>query len=296
MELAPSHFSIGACIKHGPVDEGCVATGLHEPTTYIATNGNDDVGVLTFAEDGKADGMIRSVDGKWINLHAEAASGEVRASEMIQPKEAGNALCGTRAPNPPPASSEDKRGVKKEKDGSGTTTSTPDRKRRAAEPWFGDNACYSNDDTTRAVSMGVAVTALLQEDNDWNTDSKAEYEIGQIFAKANLIFTMQLNVVLVVGHIYFSSMTDTSNAEIWDNYNNCQRYKDSTASNLFCFTTACGVGVGSTLLRISARLIIDDNISLLYSHRTIATQHRRPLQSTRTLTPNSIILTHGPSQ
>ena len=60
--------------------------------------------------------------------------------------------------------------------------------------------------------MGVAVTKKMYE--TWGgSPARATFQVASIFAKSNMVYTMQLNIVLTIGELFI----DTDGSEDWDN-------------------------------------------------------------------------------
>lgn len=91
------------------------------------------------------------------------------------------------------------------------------RRRRAEEPWFGDDACYTNDDTKRKVTMGIVMTKKLY-DAQGGTMNDAVFYVANMLASTNLIYEMQMNIVLSADGVLASDGTET-----FDN-TGCTRY------------------------------------------------------------------------
>jgi hypothetical protein len=69
--------------------------------------------------------------------------------------------------------------------------------------------------------MGVAMSMKMMTVDSINGDlTKAAAAVAQWFAETNLVYTMQLNIVLQVGMIYVSA----DGSEAWNQNNDCTRY------------------------------------------------------------------------
>ena len=215
LELAPSLFEDGAKIHHG---SSTTLASLHEPATYktnvkTGNTGLDHAAVITVGESGQISGVVFSTNGDQIEIsnNGGANSTVSVAESKLNP----NIKCGN-------ARSDDNHTHEHvhESGSSGT------RGRRASEPWFGNNECFTGDATKKAVKMGLAFTKRMY-DKVGGTDELAEFWIADILAKTNMLYETQLNIILIAGDLYFSKGDQT-----WDNkgctalWNYDERYPD----------------------------------------------------------------------
>ena len=136
-----------------------------------------------------------------------------------------NATCGFHNPvasnSSSSSNSDDHHTYHKDNSSSSSHPDAPVRRRRAEEPWFGADACYTNDDTKRKVNMGIVMTKKLY-DSQGGTMNDAVFYVANILASTNLIYEMQMNVVLSADGVLATDGTET-----FDN-TDCTRYWDST--------------------------------------------------------------------
>lgn len=135
--------------------------------------------MVIVGEDGQISGMVLGANGDRISLKGD--DNGLTATAMISNP---NVKCGSTDTAARPSVHHGRAG------GEDLLT---DRTRRANEPWFGGDQCYGNDDTTRAIQMGAAMTKELY-DNLGGTNAAAEFFIAETVAEANLVYAMQLNL------------------------------------------------------------------------------------------------------
>lgn len=138
--------------------------------------GFEPAAVVTVGEDGQISGMVFGTNGDKISVTSNQhdAAG-VDVTEM-KPNTAVNH--GTHSPHTAHAASDH--------DHHASSAPSGVRSRRAEEPWFGNDTCYTNDNVTRSVKMGLALTKEMY-DGLGGTDSGADFFIADTLAKTNLV-------------------------------------------------------------------------------------------------------------
>jgi hypothetical protein len=197
LELAPSLFADDAKIHHG---NSTAPANLHEPATYktnvkTGNTGLEHAAVITVGESGQISGVVYGTNGDQIEISNNGGANKTVSVVEMKPDPA--VKCGN-------AVGDDHKHAH-ESGNNGT------RGRRASEPWFGSDVCYTNDAAKRSVKMGFAFTEKMYK-KVGGTDALAEFWLADALAKVNMLYETQLNIVLNVGALYFSKGDQT-----WDN-------------------------------------------------------------------------------
>eukprot|EP00729_Bicosta_minor_P018332 gene18332-27877_t len=216
-QLARSIFSDGAVIHHGSSSKALAS--LHEPSIYktrgdMPTTAN---AVITVSQSGKVSGLVFGTNGDQINIDSDPTTNTVRVSEMKADK---TFKCGNADDGPTSHAHDDSLNHAHDAEEEPEGSDGPARTRRALEPWFGSDECFTNDTVTRSVNMGLAMSKKMY-DAAGGTDADAEFWIADILAKTNLVFESQLNIVLTAADLYFSEGSTS-----WDN-TGCKRFSNT---------------------------------------------------------------------
>ena len=154
-----------------------------EPPVY-----SDERAVFTIGSAGYISGTIWENDGI-LNVNREAGKGVLRAEKHAW-NEHSDASCGVRT-NSTASSSAHTDGHDHNNHTNKQTAegSSGDRQRRAYDKWWGDGACYKNDDTTWAAKMGIVVGY-----NIWvevgETDALVTQYITEVVQTTNVVVSI----------------------------------------------------------------------------------------------------------
>eukprot|EP00729_Bicosta_minor_P018203 gene18203-15822_t len=173
--------------------------------------------VITVSQSGKVSGLVFGTNGDQINIDSDPTTNTVRVSEMKADK---TSKCGNADEGPTSHAHDDSHSHAHDAEEEPEGSEGPARTRRALEPWFGSDECYTNDTVTRSVSMGLAMSKKMY-DAAGGTDADAEFWLADILAKTNLVYESQLNIVLTAADLYFSEGSTS-----WDN-TGCKRFSNT---------------------------------------------------------------------
>lgn len=94
------------------------------------------------------------------------------------------------------------------------------------------NNCFRNDNIKHVLNIGIAVGSSLFRNKYNNNKQTAINSIANIINKANLIYGVQLNIILKVTSLYISSIDGNPS---WDSYNRCVRKQVNINNQLSLF-------------------------------------------------------------
>jgi len=115
--------------------------------------------------------------------------------------------------------------------------------------------CYSNDDVTRAFSTGVVVAATMAA-NLGNDAQRITEELQRTYANANMVYTPQLNFVLMIDQIYIPSLAgdtvswDSCAGGIDDQFDGFKYWDPPSRQGIWhlfddCFVTSGTIGLAT---------------------------------------------------